>query len=220
MDTSELLGWSVVLLTTAGLIILIRIRRKRREQKILAPLFAFAAENNSEIVSWDRWDKTLIGIDKKEPGSLFFIRNIPGRNIREQIQLSEVTNCRMYKSERRVTFHKETVNVMDRIELVFTFPHRREVSLEFYNAEYDLLTLTGELQMAQKWSGIINGIIQRAGKVKKGLEQEKELVMEESMFKEHEREIPGPVVPNPENNKRRASLRSKVIKRVDKEPAI
>lgn len=204
-----MLGWSITVLAITGLIVLIRLRKKRREQKILAPLHAYAAENNTEIGSYDRWDKTLIGIDTNEPGTLFFIRNIPGRIMREQIQLSEVLNCRLYKTGRRVKFNKEIVNVMDRIELCFIFFNKREISLEFYNADYDLLTLSGELQMAQKWSGKINGIIQginQPGQVKRDRGQENE--------------IPGPVFQNPQYDSSRAAISRKPNSRVEEESAI
>jgi hypothetical protein len=209
MNSNEMLGWSITILAITGLIVLIRLRKKRKEQKILAPLHAYAAENNTEIGSYDWWDKTLIGIDKNEPGTLFFIRNIPGRNIREQIQLSEVSNCRLYKTERRVKFNKEIVNVMDQIEVVFSFFNKRDVSLEFYNADYDLLTLSGELQMAQKWSGMINDIVQRAkqtGQVNKASREEKD--------------SPDQVIAGPQYERSKAAIGRRVNRRVEKESAI
>jgi hypothetical protein len=59
-----------------------------------------------------------------------------------------------------VKYNKELVNVIDRIELIFSFNnHRPELSLEFYNTDYDQLTLSGELQLAEKWAGTLKTII-------------------------------------------------------------
>lgn len=150
------MGWSIAVLTIAGLIVLIRLRKKSRDQKNLEPLLSFAREYNTEISDYDTWNRTLIGLDNKETKSLFFIRNIPGRIIREKINLSEVSDCRMYKTERKVKYHNEFVNVVDRIEVNISFyNHQPGTIIEFYNADYDQLTLSGELQLAQKWSGMI-----------------------------------------------------------------
>ncbi|MBN2603436.1 MAG: hypothetical protein JXA91_04830 [Candidatus Thermoplasmatota archaeon] len=159
MNSNIALGWSIAALAILGLIVFIRSRNKNRDKKILAPLLSFARENNSEISYFDTWDKTLIGLGDKENNSLFFIRNIPEREIREKINLSEVSECRMLKTERKVKYGKETVIVTDRIVLAFSFyKHKPEVCLEFYNSDYDELTLCDELQLALKWTGMIKSI--------------------------------------------------------------
>lgn len=176
MDFNIILGWSITLLAIAGLIVFIRVRNKNRDKRTLAVLQTFARENNSEISYYDTWDKTLIGIDNKEINRLFFIRNIPDREIRELINISEVADCRMSKTERKVKYDKETVNVIDRIELIFSFYNQKpEIALEFYNTDYDQLTLSGELQLAQKWTGIIKSIVS-ANQEWRTREQGKELV--------------------------------------------
>jgi hypothetical protein len=60
--------------------------------------------------------------------------------------------------------------------LIFSFyNHKPEVSLEFYNTDYDQLTLSGELQLAQKWTGMIKSIV-NTNREWKDKEKEKELV--------------------------------------------
>lgn len=160
MDLNSILGWSVTLVAIAGLIIFIRIRKKSRIEKALAPLKAFARENNSEISNSEVWGKNLIGIDNNAPGSLFFIRSLPSREIREKINLSEISGCRINRTVRKADYNKEAVSVIDRVELVISFyNHKPEVSLEFFNTDYDQLTLLNELQLAQKWSDMIQGFI-------------------------------------------------------------
>jgi len=48
--------------------------------------------------------------------------------------------------------------VVDKLELSF-YPVEKgkpEISIEFYNDEYDSLTLSGELQLAEKWEKLLN----------------------------------------------------------------
>jgi hypothetical protein len=156
-----IVSWSIIILASISLIIFLNIRNKNKGKKTLLPLFNFAKENNSSISSYDHWDKTLIGIDNNEINKLFFIRTTPSKEYREAINLSEVVNCVFHKAERTVSNKEAKVIVIDRIELVFSFVNNQKpaVILEFYNSDYDNLTISDELQFAQKWSGVIKGIL-------------------------------------------------------------
>lgn len=161
MDSNMILTWSITILAIIFLILFIQKRNKKRGKEILSVLQSFAKDNNGEISSYDRWDKTLIGIDNSEINKLFFIRTISDKEFREVINLSEVKKCRLIKTERIVRYNKENVSVIDKIELIFSFvsTHKPDIALEFYNNEYDSLTLSGQLQLAQKWSGIVEAIL-------------------------------------------------------------
>lgn len=156
-----IIAWSIIILATIPLIVFIQRNNRKREKKIYSVLHSFASDNDSKISSYDRWDKTLIGIDTNEICKLFFIRTIGNKEFKEVINLSEVTKCRLIKTERTVLVNKENVNVIDKIAVVFSFRNiqRQEISLEFYNNDYDQLTLSGELQLAEKWTGIIGEIL-------------------------------------------------------------
>lgn len=173
MNLYKITGWSIVILIMALLVIYFRIRNRKRNSRKLAVLNSFANESNCTISSWDAWVNTLVGISNPETNRLFFIRSIPGRETRQVLNLSEVDECRMVKTERKVKYEKELVNVIDKIELVFSFSqHKPAVSLEFYNADYDNLTLSGELQIAQKWTGMIQSSL-RARKDQKIVQLQK-----------------------------------------------
>lgn len=190
MDLNYILGWSIILLAVAGLIIFIRIRKKKRDEKTLAPLKAFAKENNNEISQSDAWGRNLIGIDNKAPGSLFFIRSLPGQEIREKINLSDVSGCRIHRTVRKVDFKKDAVSVIDRVELTISFyNHNPEASLEFYNTDYDQLTLLNELQLAQKWSDMVQGIV-NVNRKPGGMKQMKEPLHNQKI--NLERPLPSP----------------------------
>jgi len=172
-----MLGWSVALLVIGGLLVLRWMRIIGKEKRKVAPLKAFAAENNAQLSAMDSWYNSLIGVDSKVPGTLFFIRNVPGREVREKIDLREVSACWMFKDARTVDYKKEKVNVIDRIEIIISFIKGRPLlALEFYNNDYDSLTLTGELQLAQKWTGVINNLVS-ADRKRRAAERKREPVV-------------------------------------------
>ena len=51
-----------------------------------------------------------------------------------------------------------SIKAFDRIDLVFSNKDKSkaDVVVEFYNANTDRLTLSGELQLAEKWCTLIN----------------------------------------------------------------
>lgn len=149
-----------VILAVAGLAIYARKRNRDEERRKMEPLHKFAGENNCTISGCDSWDRTLIGIDDREINTLFFIRSLPDREIRQAIRLSEVVSCRLVRAEREIKSDQGSHKITERIciSLVFQEPGK-EVFLEFYNAGYDRLTLTDELVLAQKWIGIINSLL-------------------------------------------------------------
>ena len=60
------------------------------------------------------------------------------------------------------------MKVVDRIELTFVNQDKikSDTMVSFYNSEYDRLTLSGEIQLAEKWSKIANAKINEFVKVK------------------------------------------------------
>lgn len=173
MISNSIIGWSIALLIMGGLILYRWLRIKTRNNRKVEPLKAFVLENNAQLSDMDSWDRSLIGIDRKGPGTLFFIRKMPEGEVREKIDLGEVSGCWMSKKDRTVSYKKESVAVIDRIEVILSFHDRRpQVVLEFYNEQYDSIVLSGELQLAQKWAEVISKLVtahmkQRAAERKK-----------------------------------------------------
>ncbi len=147
-------------------IVLVNSSRKKKKQQFVQTLFDLAEKNNSKISEHDRWNNTLIGIDKVAH-KLFFIRKTAGNGISEAIDLSEIQKSRVANSNRIVTTKESSHNVTDKITLVLILrdPKESDIELEFYNTNRDNLFLNGELQLAEKWSEIVNnniaGITQR-----------------------------------------------------------
>ncbi len=157
MDSNMIITWSIIILTTISLIAYFQIKNRNREKKTFSALQYFALENDGVISSYDHLCNTLIGIDNREITKLFFIRTTPNKDYREAINLSEIMGCQLHKVERTAHYKGDKVSVIDKIELILSFVDTKkpDVALEFFNTDYDQLTLSGELQLAQKWSGMI-----------------------------------------------------------------
>lgn len=166
MDYFNLAVWVTVILTLIALAIHFYYRNKLRSENQLAVLKSFAEENDSTITQHDSWDQTHIGIDDRENMKLFFIRGTAINDTREVVDLNEVERCHLKKEVRSVIQHKEKILVIDKIELILSFRDMKKppAKLEFYNNDYDSLTLSGELQMAEKWEKTINDTISNSRK--------------------------------------------------------
>ncbi|MCF8381029.1 MAG: hypothetical protein K9H49_15755 [Bacteroidales bacterium] len=158
---SNIISWSIVILTTISLIYYFKIRNRRKEQKIFSVLQSYANEYNCIITNYDHWYNCQIGMSDTNPEKLFFIRTINNEEFKTILNLSEVLSCRLVKQERHVQIEKEVSSVIDRIEIVFSYKdkHKKDIALEFYNSEYDQLTIWRELELAQKWLGIVKSVI-------------------------------------------------------------
>ena len=158
---TNILTWAVALIIIISLIIFFRIQSRKSEKKVFSILQSFAGGHNCTISAYDHWDESMIGLDNREINRLFFIRKTPDREFREVIDLSEVKSCWLHKAERTIQHEMESDGVIDRIELAFSFhdSNRPDLALEFYNNAYNPLTLTVELQLAEKWSEEVRSIL-------------------------------------------------------------
>jgi hypothetical protein len=150
----------IVLVALAGFIVpIVLMTRKRvnKEKKIVQSLLNFAANNNSKISEIDCWNTTAIGIDK-ETHNLFFLKKNGKNEMVKGINLLEIQKCRIINSKRNTGDKDSSQYVIDRIELVFTNRNQKgpEIMLEFYNCDYDGFRLSGESQLIEKWSRIVN----------------------------------------------------------------
>ena len=133
------------------------INRKRREKKFLRQLSEIAQRNNCNISRYDLWNNSAIGIDDVAL-SVIYVRKTKDQISAEHINLSEIQKCRIINSGRTVSNKGSHYNVVDKLDLGFTFrdQNKKEALLELYNTEHDNLTLNGELQIGEKWCKIVN----------------------------------------------------------------
>lgn len=160
MDLGTITALAVFLLICLILIVIAVRNGRKNEKQFLQAFYRLVETHLCKISQYDRWGNTAIGIDENT-GKVFFIRKLGGKEIIQYVNLEEILKCRVISTTRNVSSKEGKITVIDKLELAFTYRDKNspEIYLEFYNADYESLTLRGELQMAEKWCEIANGRI-------------------------------------------------------------
>ncbi len=155
------LGATIVGIVIVGLciipFILISANSRKKKERLLQGLFGLAQKNKGEISRYDLWNNSTIGIDDTAH-TIFFTRKVKETETLQMIHLAEVQKCRVINSGRAVRQTVGNHQVIEKLELEFAYWDKVKTAtvLEFYNTDSDSLTLTGELQLAEKWNKIVN----------------------------------------------------------------
>lgn len=166
MESGTLIAGLIIVISCILLVVIVNRKKKNKEKQFVQTLFDLAEKSNCKISEYDHWNNSLIGIDK-DSHKLFFIRKTEENAIINEIDLSGIQKCKVINSSRIVNNKESVQNVIDKLELSFTWrdPKKPEMSLEFYNTNRDNLFLNGELSLIEKWSEIVNkdiaGIVQK-----------------------------------------------------------
>ena len=135
----------------------IYISSLRKEKQLKNKLFQLAATNSCAISEFDFWKNSAIGLDK-DKHRIFYVRDIKSEEYKKEVDLSEIQKCRVINASRSMHNKNGNYTAVDRLELMFTFRDKTkpELGLEFYNTTHDSLSLAGEVQLVEKWSGIVD----------------------------------------------------------------
>jgi len=151
--------------TTIGLLSIILLilpfayaRRKHRinNNKLLQNFKAVAEQQQLTLSQYDFWDPFYaIGIDEQKK-QLLYTQNQNGKEQQTLIDLADVGRCRVNKQTRETNGN----TIIERIDLAFLMQNQKpqETSLELYSKEVNL-NHTTELQLAEKWQGIVSGCL-------------------------------------------------------------
>lgn len=163
---ATIVGIAIILICIIPFVLMSRSNRKK-EQKLLQGLFDYAEQKNCKISQYDSWRHSTIGIDNTSL-MIFFTKKVKEETIFRQINLAEIQKCQVINSGKTVSHSNSTHKIIEKLELAFTYwdKGRKESVLEFYNTEYHSLTLTGELQLVEKWCEIFNDKISTIAKQK------------------------------------------------------
>ena len=159
MDIATILLIGTTVLIICVLPFLIRHNKKKKKEKEIKEVISrLAAKSNSGVDEYDWWNKTIIGIDNSNR-KLFFIKKIHDKELQSAIDLSNIQMGRVINSHRSVI--NGNYNVIQKLQLglISKNKDKPETLLEFYNADYDSLTIMEELQLVEKWSKIVNSIV-------------------------------------------------------------
>lgn len=138
-------------------VILSGYAKQRKKKLLLHKINELADQKDCFITSHEFCSNFVIGFDEMA-GFLFFYKKNENREISHSISIREFRNCRVLSSTREVSGNKDHSVIINKLELCF-YPlvkTRQEEIIEFYNNEYDSLSLSGELQLIEKWEKMIN----------------------------------------------------------------
>ncbi len=74
------------------------------------------------------------------------------------MNLNEISKCQVINSSRTLNNKEGIVKLVDKLKLTFTplDKNKPDIILECYNVAFDNLTLSGELQLVDKWCTLSN----------------------------------------------------------------
>jgi hypothetical protein len=152
------IGISLIFMAIVSVPFILTGYNKKRKKKGLFCRIAEMAENEDcTITQHEFCSNFVIGLDGMA-NHLFFYKKVENLEIAKSLNLREYKSCKIYNSNRTVGDKKAKFYVVDKLELSF-YPAEKgkpEISIELYNDEYDSLTLSGELQLAEKWEKQLN----------------------------------------------------------------
>ena len=151
-----LTGVIIVLLCIIPFVVMSQNSKRKKQQK-LQNLFDFAAKNEGNITQHDLWHKSSIGLDETN-NTIFFIRILQDKEITQVVKLGDMQKCQLINTGRTLNEQESPIKVIDKLELAFTPRDKQQTTivLEFFKVDSDSLTLTGELQLAEKWANLAN----------------------------------------------------------------
>lgn len=161
MDSNSIITVIGIGLVCIIVILLVRMSKKQKKDKVLKSLKRLIDNTEFSLDLVDYWEgirtSTQIAIDLKKLW-LFFIRKTNNAENTLTINLSEIKKANLITHSRLAGEGKNKQTVIDRIyiELIFPAKEKPSIMVEFYNNEFDSLQLTGELQLAEKWTTLIN----------------------------------------------------------------
>jgi hypothetical protein len=157
MDLSIALIAIVTIAAFVVPILLVSRAKKLRDKRFLQLLIEMARKTNNTISEYENFNNTAIGIDKNA-FRLFFTRKTNAGDGAQLIDLKEVLRCRVVNTSNSVSRKENSYTVIEKIQLAFTYrdKNKPDTTMEFYNNDHDSLTISGELQIAEKWARIIN----------------------------------------------------------------
>ncbi len=130
--------------------------RRQREQQKLNWLENIAKKHNSRITHHEFCGNLGIALDDKR-SLAFFIKEIDGEIFEDYIDLNQMKECRVIRTNISVPKNKENYPLIERLDLCFVplDSKAKEIKWEFFSREHNL-QFYGELQVIEKWDKLLN----------------------------------------------------------------
>lgn len=117
------------------------------------------AGNGASIEKFDRWGSKAVALDNLNHRLYFFSNGV--NNGHKVIDLSEVQRASLIKTHH--SGGSQGSGAIRKVDLYLTPKDkgRPNFELDFYDSEHDSLTIREELQLAEKWSTIVESSISK-----------------------------------------------------------
>lgn len=134
-----------------------RIAIKKHEKEVLKELSELAETQQTKIAQFEVLKDIAIGMDESK-SKLFFIHKNEHLANKEIIDLMIYDVYQIEKDVHVLRNDGEERTIIDKVSLLFKSTKTKigSIKLDLFDADYDSLTLAGELQLAEKWKLILN----------------------------------------------------------------
>ncbi len=149
------IGLIVIILCAWPVAMLMRSRTKRKNE-ILNALKTLADSHALHIAQQDVWNNTAIGIDN-EKKHLLFVRMQNDHALTSVVDLNNIQQCNVNKSITSFGEGADRYSVIEQLALVLQPIDKSKalMVLPCYDANEDSASLTGQLQLVDKWRAIL-----------------------------------------------------------------
>jgi hypothetical protein len=134
-------------------------KRKSRTKHLLNILADMARIENCSVTRSEVWNDAAIGINP-ETRTLFYVQGQEPALIRTLVHLDDIKQSKVSVVSRTVERKSDSQKIIEKISLVLEHKSNvhPDVVLSFYDADSDGLSLSGELQLAEKWNGVVRSL--------------------------------------------------------------
>lgn len=162
MLNSFLLFFGVIAL----IVIPILIANSRKSQKsmlLLQKIKSEAEKEEGQIDAHETLNRLIIGLDKKKQ-AVYIYRLTPAEEYFTKVDLKNFDRCKVHEISRLENYKGQGAKVFDTVGLSFVPKDKKQslLTVEFYNAATDGLTLTGQSLLAERWARTINESMRKA----------------------------------------------------------
>ena len=161
MDSGTLIVGAVLIALCILPVVITEISRKNREKKLFRLIKSEAEGQNCNITKFEHCCNNIIGLDEANK-VLFFIKKRDSGIISRFADLKEIQNCKAQNLSGSSDNNGTDYQFTRKVELVLKpgIKNKPDVVIEIFDSE-EGRQLSGELQLAEKWSEMIRGILKK-----------------------------------------------------------
>ena len=162
MEMKTLIMVAITVLVVVIPFAFVNIKNQRKNNKTKSVLLKYANAYNSKIDESETLNNIAIGIDYNQ-NRLFFVQHYKTHELEQIIDLNDIKSVRLVNEKRAVKVGKSSTLVVEKIEIVLTNnnPKNQDYVLKLYDENINLI-LSGEVQLANKWVAILEGVLKQS----------------------------------------------------------